>query len=158
MTDAEQMAEPLRLPARGFVERFAGVVGGQARVGTVFGDAVEREGVTVIPIARVVWGFGGGAGAGPNGNTEGSGGGGGILASPVGYLELGEGRARFRGGPTNFAGIAGVVLANGFALCLVLLGIGNVRRAGRDRRPHASRLGTTARRWREPLTKVAHPH
>jgi hypothetical protein len=145
----EQATQPAAVPARGFAERFAGVVGGQAKVGTVFGEAIERDGVTVIPAARVMWGFGGGAGAGPGANTEGSGGGGGIMASPMGYLELGNGHARFRGGPTNFAGIACLVLANGVAACLVLLGIGNVRRAGRDRAPN-SRRGWRGRRRGEP--------
>jgi uncharacterized spore protein YtfJ len=52
----------------------------------VFGDAYERDGVTVIPVAQV----GGGGGAG-GGGTEGEGGGGGAFglgAKPVGVYVI----------------------------------------------------------------------
>ena len=48
-----------------FVERMAERVGAKASVRAVFGDPIERNGITVIPVARVRWGFGGGAGRGP---------------------------------------------------------------------------------------------
>jgi uncharacterized spore protein YtfJ len=49
----------------GFVERIAERVGAKANVRAVFGDPIERDGITVIPVARIRWGFGGGAGRGP---------------------------------------------------------------------------------------------
>jgi uncharacterized spore protein YtfJ len=49
----------------GFVERMAERVGAKASVRAVFGDPIEQGGITVIPVARVRWGFGGGAGRGP---------------------------------------------------------------------------------------------
>ena len=49
----------------GFVERIAERVGAKASVRAVFGDPIERGEITVIPVARVRWGFGGGAGRGP---------------------------------------------------------------------------------------------
>jgi len=55
----------------------------------VFGDAYERDGVTVIPVAQV----GGGGGAG-GGGTEGEGGGGGAFglgAKPVGVYVIRNG-------------------------------------------------------------------
>lgn len=52
-------------------------------VRTIFGDPVSAEGRTIIPVARVAYGFGGGGGSGkrpgqsPDVNGEGAGGGGG---------------------------------------------------------------------------------
>ena len=37
-------------------------LGAVAKAATVFGEPVERDGVTVIPVAKARWGFGGGAG------------------------------------------------------------------------------------------------
>jgi uncharacterized spore protein YtfJ len=62
--------------------------------------------VTVIPVAKVRWGFGGGGGSrGPgssrNGNGSGpaaetgSGGGGGATASPAGFIKIRDGEAEF---------------------------------------------------------------
>jgi uncharacterized spore protein YtfJ len=52
--------------------------------------------VTVIPVARATWGFGGGTGTRPEAEGEGEGGGGGGSTSPVGFIELRDGRASFR--------------------------------------------------------------
>ncbi len=57
----------------------------------VFGEPYERDGVTVIPVAKVAGGGGGGQGAAPNGEGEGSGGGFGLRAEPAGvYIVRGE--------------------------------------------------------------------
>jgi uncharacterized spore protein YtfJ len=107
-------------PVDGFVERMAERIGAKATVKAVFGDPIERDGITVIPVAKVRYGFGGGSGSGPvavgpgisaaetladettdaasgNGMTggSGSGGGGGMTAEPVGYLEIGPDGASF---------------------------------------------------------------
>jgi uncharacterized spore protein YtfJ len=82
-----------------FLERLAEKMGLHARVATVFGDPVERDGVTVIPVAKARWGFGGGGGGGKGRGAEsgsGGGGGGGMLVTPVGYIEVTAGRSRFR--------------------------------------------------------------
>ena len=50
----------------------------------VFGDPYEKNGVTVIPAARVQGGAGGGGGEGPEGQGKGSGSGFGVNARPVG--------------------------------------------------------------------------
>jgi len=50
----------------------------------VLGDPYEKNGVTVIPAARVQGGAGGGGGEGPEGQGKGSGSGFGVSARPVG--------------------------------------------------------------------------
>jgi uncharacterized spore protein YtfJ len=82
----------------------------------VYGKPVERDGVTVIPVAAAVWGFGGGSGGRPGGErSAGAGGGGGGMAYPIGYIRIADGRASYRP-------IVGVVpiLALGGAVALVV--------------------------------------
>jgi uncharacterized spore protein YtfJ len=86
-------------PADRLIERLAELIGAKAGVRAVFGEPVQQGGVTVIPIARVRWGFGGGGGrsdAASNGLASGSGGGGGVAADPIGYVEIGSEGATFR--------------------------------------------------------------
>jgi uncharacterized spore protein YtfJ len=80
------------------LQRIGHTVGDKAKVSTVFGEPVEREGITVIPVAKARFGFGGGGGAGGPKGEEGSGGGGGggASVSPVGYIEVRAGTAVFR--------------------------------------------------------------
>jgi uncharacterized spore protein YtfJ len=75
------------------VQRLADRVGVTARATAVFGEPVERDGITVIPVAKARWGFGGGSGG--EAANQGSGGGGGAIASPVGFIEVRDGSARF---------------------------------------------------------------
>jgi uncharacterized spore protein YtfJ len=57
----------------------------------VFGEPYEKNGMTVIPVARVRGGAGGGSGEGPDGAGQGSGGGMGVMAGPVGvYVVKGD--------------------------------------------------------------------
>ncbi len=108
------------------VERLAEEVGNRATSQVVFGDPVEREGVTVIPVAKVRWGIGGGAGAGADEQQhhkgEGEGGGAGLMATPVGYIELSGGEAHFRR-IVDPAAMWPVLLAGGVAAWLVLRGL-----------------------------------
>ena len=54
----------------------------------VFGDPYEKNGVTVIPAARVQGGAGGGGGEGPEGQGGGSGVGFGVNARPAGAFVI----------------------------------------------------------------------
>lgn len=91
--------------ADGRLVRFLEALGGAATARAVFGEPVERRGVTVIPVARVRYGAGGGGGRGPGrgrprqheGETDqvGYGHGGGVQAGPAGYIELRDGRASY---------------------------------------------------------------
>jgi uncharacterized spore protein YtfJ len=78
------------------VDRLARAIGGRTGATSVFGAPVERDDVTVIPVAGVRFGFGGGSGHGPDGQGDGGGGGGGGASRPLGFIEIRQGRARFR--------------------------------------------------------------
>ncbi len=45
-----------------FIGTMAEKHGAVAKAATLFGEPVERAGVTVTPVAKARWGFGGGAG------------------------------------------------------------------------------------------------
>jgi uncharacterized spore protein YtfJ len=77
-----------------FIERLAERVGVRAQASAVFGEPVERGGVTVIPVAKATWGVGGGSGE--KAGEKGMGGGGGISVSPLGYIEVRETGAEFK--------------------------------------------------------------
>lgn len=84
-----------------FISTMAEKLGAVARAATVFGEPVERDSVTVIPVAKARWGFGGGAGqrrdARGGGTLEdGAGGGGGVQVTPVGFIEIKNNEANFR--------------------------------------------------------------
>ena len=79
-------------------DRFFGTMveklGAVARAETVFSEPVNREGITVIPVAKARWGFGGGLGH--RKDEDGAGGGGGVQVTPVGFIEIKNGQAEFR--------------------------------------------------------------
>ena len=64
-------------------------------VNRAFGEPYERDGVTVIPAARVAGGSGGGGGHDPNGN-EGEGGAFGVQATPEGVYVVRNGDVRWQ--------------------------------------------------------------
>ncbi|MCT9096008.1 GerW family sporulation protein [Haloarchaeobius sp. HME9146] len=68
-----------------------------AHVRTVYGDPVEHGDRTVVPVARVAYGYGGGFGSGDGTEGSGSGGGygGGVVSTPVGALDISDGETRF---------------------------------------------------------------
>ena len=70
-------------------------IGARLGVATVFGAPVERDGVTVVPVAVARFGIGAGSGSDPSKAQEGEGGGGGGTVAPAGYIELKDGRSRF---------------------------------------------------------------
>ena len=102
------------------LQRIGQTVGQKASVSTVFGDPVEREGVTVVPVAKARFGFGGGGGGGVRDGDEGSGGGGGggAVVSPMGYIELRGGTAHFKRIASPFD-LVGLVVAAALAALTV---------------------------------------
>ncbi len=101
------------------LERLANQIGVRAGAASIVGAPIEREGVTIVPLARASWGFGGG-GSG-QGEHQGSGGGGGANVRPVGYIELHNGQAVFRPiyDPSAVLQVA-ATLATAFAFAMVL--------------------------------------
>ena len=94
----------------------------QASVKAIYGEAISAQGKTIIPVAKIMYGFGGGAGTGGVGDRsargEGGGGGGGVRAIPMGVIEVSD-------QPTRFVSISdkkklmGAVLAGiGLGMCL----------------------------------------
>ena len=75
-------------------------LGSTATVRSVFGEPIHVEGKTIVPVAKVAYGFGGGFGSGhgkhePGREGEGGGGGGGVRAFPAGALEITAQGTRF---------------------------------------------------------------
>jgi uncharacterized spore protein YtfJ len=68
--------------------------------GKVFGSPISREGITVLPVAKVSGGGGGGGGAEGGGEGEeqagGAGGGLGVSAKPLGVFVINEGKVDWR--------------------------------------------------------------
>jgi len=105
-----------------------------ASVKNVYGDPIVAEGRTVIPVAKVAYGFGGGSGSGSGSGkqtennadgkapAEGEGAGGGVTAKPVGVVEITGHNTKFVqfGQPKKLAMAALVGSTIGIGLGLLL--------------------------------------
>ena len=80
------------------LERIGQTVGERAQASAIFGDPVERQGVTVVPVAKARFGFGGGGGGGTREESQGfgRGGGAGVAVTPIGYIEVRNSGAEFK--------------------------------------------------------------
>ncbi|MEO8050905.1 MAG: spore germination protein GerW family protein [Acidobacteriota bacterium] len=102
-------------------------MGSSATIKAVFGEPVYAARRTVIPVAKVAYGFGGGFGTG-HGKTEsdkgrhgeGGGGGGRVRAFPAGALEITENGTRFI--PLPNVQLMAAAFAAGTMLGALLLG------------------------------------
>lgn len=92
-----------------------------ASVKTVYGEPVTAEGKTIIPVARVRYGFGAGGGTGPVADQAvgATGGGGGVEIAPVGIIEITSSETRY----ISFEGHRRIVriLVIGAVIALLLL-------------------------------------
>jgi uncharacterized spore protein YtfJ len=86
------MANVTELAEADPVPKIADVISEHAGARLVYADPIVSEGVTVVPVARVRFGFGGGGGQSPRADdarrSVGGGGGGGVIAAPAGFLVL----------------------------------------------------------------------
>lgn len=120
-------------PFDNLVENLADRIGVRANVHAVFGAPIVQEGVTVIPVAKVRWGFGGGGGRGTADKAEsvdageGGGGGGGVIASPLGYIEVRDGGAAFHR-IRDIASYVPVMLAGAVSFWLISRGVKTIFR------------------------------
>jgi uncharacterized spore protein YtfJ len=90
-----------------------------ANAKSVYGEPVTVNGKTVVPVAKVAYGFG--AGVGPRKRGEGpdpGGGGGGVRAFPAGALEITDTRTRFvpYGNATRTAAQVAIALGTGILI------------------------------------------
>lgn len=119
------------------LEELATTVQDAVTVRRVFGDPVERDGVTVIPVAAVSGGGGGGAGHDANGQ-EGEGGGFGVQARPAGVYVIRDGDVSWR--PALDVGrITAVTFAALVVLALARVRAARHRARARTVRPRTSR-------------------
>lgn len=101
------------------------LLGERAGVQLVYSDPIDRDGTTIVPVARVRFGFGGGGGQKPE--QGGAGGGGGVVADPLGFILARGGEISFRPiwDPARIAlGVAAVM----FASSLLVRAIGRLGR------------------------------
>jgi uncharacterized spore protein YtfJ len=123
----------------------------------VFGDPIHREGLTVIPVANVMGGFGGGRG-GPGSDADGSVGGGfGVRATPAGVYVIDQGRVRWEPALNlNAVILGGQIVA--IVLLLVLRGLASAWAERRSPKLGALRAltarGEQAPPWTRPLARV----
>jgi len=103
--DAKREAEADAAASDDRFNRLVESLGGTASASAVFGDPVEKDGVTIVPVARVRYGVGGGGGRGPGRKKKrdaddaeqvGYGHGGGVQAAPIGYIEISGGKADYK--------------------------------------------------------------
>jgi uncharacterized spore protein YtfJ len=100
------------MTASDLLETIGEKLGSTATVKTVYGEPIHANGKTVVPIAKVAYGFGAGFGSGHGKHGshhdsgaheagaearhgEGGGGGGGVRAFPAGALEITDSGTRF---------------------------------------------------------------
>jgi uncharacterized spore protein YtfJ len=122
MTDDQTQAfEEAESAAHGNVaalfERVADRIGLHAGARAVFGEPVERDRVTVIPVAQMIIGTGAGGGTSADAET-GSGAGGGALTRPLGYIEVTAAGADFRPIRQPWQD-AGLIVSAAFAVLLL---------------------------------------
>jgi uncharacterized spore protein YtfJ len=104
-------------PREDLVRSIGELLGARAGVQLVYASPIERDGTTIVPVARVRFGFGGGGGQKPE--QRGSGGGGGLVAVPVGFVVARGDEIRFRPirDPARIAlGIAAIAFAASWLL------------------------------------------
>jgi uncharacterized spore protein YtfJ len=102
---------------------------GQARdtitVKRVFGEPYEKDGITLIPAAKVQGGGGGGGGEGPEGQGKGSGSGFGVSARPAGAYIIREGQVTWQ----PAVDVNRIVAVGGFVVVFVLFTLRSIARA-----------------------------
>jgi uncharacterized spore protein YtfJ len=103
-----------------FVDSVRNSLGESANVRRVFGDPIVVGDKTIIPVARIGYGFGAGGGSGRRKKSgeqteagitdEGGGGGGGMGAVPIGVVEVTAERTRFIAFSSRRKLIAGIAI------------------------------------------------
>jgi uncharacterized spore protein YtfJ len=81
------------------VDELLGRIGSNVSVQRVFGEPIDRDGITVVPVAVVAGGGGAGGGqqsdGSDSGGSDGSGGGFGLWSRGIGVYAIQDGQVRF---------------------------------------------------------------
>jgi len=98
-------------------------LGTQFSASSVFSDPVERDGITIVPVASVRFGLGGGGGEDREKHQDGAGAGAGGTVTPIGYIELKDGRSRYVPlvHPARMAALTAAAVLAGLAILRPLL-------------------------------------
>jgi uncharacterized spore protein YtfJ len=67
----------------------------QASVKAVYGEPIVAQGKTVVPVAKIIYGYGAGAGTAGVRDSKAHGEGGGVRAIPIGVIEITDQQTRF---------------------------------------------------------------
>ncbi len=105
-------------------ERLAESLGSSAGAKMIYGEPVINDGVVIIPVAKIRYGFGGGK------HKDEEGGGGGEIIQPAGYIELKDGSSRFHPIRDPIAFVP-LVIAGGMTGFLLLRSLYNMLRRAR---------------------------
>ena len=81
------------MPAQDLLHTLNDRLGASANARSVYGDPIETHDRTILPVAKIQYGFGGGIGS--ESGKEGSGGGGAVRARAVGVIEIDSRGTRF---------------------------------------------------------------
>jgi uncharacterized spore protein YtfJ len=119
------------MPVQQLLETIRESFTSSANVKTVFGEPVHTNGKTIIPAAKIAYGFGAGGGSRSKketaGGDEGGGGGGGVRAYPAGAIEITDKGTRWV--PASNWLFIGVIANAAFFTGLMMGGVaGAVRR------------------------------
>ena len=99
MTSVNQDVKPAPAnpaPNGRYFETIAKKLGVNPDSSLIYGAPVERQGITIIPVAKFTFGFGGGESSESQKAPGGIGGGAGFMAKPLGYIEIKNGQAKFQ--------------------------------------------------------------
>ncbi|MBX5480457.1 MAG: hypothetical protein IRZ16_01215 [Myxococcaceae bacterium] len=88
----------------------------------VFGEPIQQNGATVLPVARVRGGGGGGQGENPEQHGKGAGTGFGVNAEPVGVYEIRGGEVRWK----PAFDVSRIILRQQIVMMVALLAVGRV--------------------------------
>lgn len=98
----------------------------------IYGAPIEREGVTVIPVAKARWFVAGGDGRGDTQESS-SGGAGSLSVAPVGYIEVTSSGTRFKRF-FDLASLVPIIGVSTVAIAVILAGTSKIIEVSRTRK------------------------
>lgn len=118
----EPMEAPVRIGTQNPIEEMLKSIVQHAGAQLVFGEPVSANGKTILPVARLQYGFGGGSGSRRDGGQH-AGGGGRLVSKPVGVFEITQSQTRFVPITSNWTLLAAIAVG----ICLGWLAVPRIR-------------------------------